>query len=73
MDREDMMMRAACPECDSWVKIDIDPKLGRRVYCSRCRSELIVIRLSPLELDWAFIEPISKSALSNGKKGISDR
>jgi len=50
-------MEAICPECDAKVHFEFQPKKGQRVVCENCKSVLAVIRLTPLEVDWAFIEP----------------
>lgn len=46
-----------CPECDAEVHLPETSRCGDRVHCPRCRSQLAVIGLNPLELDWAFIGP----------------
>jgi lysine biosynthesis protein LysW len=52
---------AACPECDDRINVQNDVELGQRIICGRCKSELVVIRTSPLELDWAFLEPFQNT------------
>jgi len=52
------MIKSACPECDHEVQIETTPNLGDRVICLSCKTALVVIRLSPVQLDWAFIDPI---------------
>lgn len=52
------MNMGACPECDADVLFDVAPVLNQRVTCSRCRAALVVIGLTPVELDWAFVEPL---------------
>ena len=47
-----MPARAVCPACDEWVTIPNQPKLGHRVTSRYCETELEVITLNPVELDW---------------------
>lgn len=47
-------MLGACPDCDADVVFSKAPYLGQKKTCPECQSELEVIGLSPLELDWAF-------------------
>lgn len=61
-------MEAICPECDAKIIIELEPKIGRRVMCKRCKSILAVIRLAPLELDWAFVESFEDIPSDDGKK-----
>ena len=44
----------ACPECDADVAFTKAPFLGQKKTCPECLSELEVISLSPIELDWAY-------------------
>jgi lysine biosynthesis protein LysW len=55
------MNSAVCPECDQLIVFTSSPKLRERVICTRCGSALKVIQLSPLILDWAFLEPFEGS------------
>ena len=66
-DRDEQMKRATCPECDDWINFPSRTKVGQRFLCESCQSELVVIRTSPLELDWAFLEPFQQ-AEGLGKK-----
>ena len=50
-----------CPDCDAEVSLTDAPWLGQRVSCPRCRTMLEVTGLSPVELDWAFEEPLGRS------------
>lgn len=61
-------MEAMCPECDAKVLVELEPKIGQRVMCRSCKSILTIIRLMPLELDWAFIEPFEDTPLDDGKE-----
>jgi lysine biosynthesis protein LysW len=42
-----------CPECNRPVDLK-DPKLGLLVTCQSCETELEVINLDPLALDWVY-------------------
>lgn len=52
------MVIGRCPECDAEVPVDAVVVMDQRLCCSRCGAQLVVIGVSPVELDWAFIEPI---------------
>jgi lysine biosynthesis protein LysW len=54
------MAQAACPECHAEVQFDSAPRLGQRAECAACLAALEVVKLRPLELDWAFEEPLPK-------------
>jgi lysine biosynthesis protein LysW len=56
------MLQAVCPECHSEVRFEAAPKLGQRTECAACRAALEVVKVRPLELDWAFEEPLQKSS-----------
>jgi alpha-aminoadipate carrier protein LysW len=44
-----------CPECEQRVVLR-QPKLGQHVVCQECGTELVVVNIKPLELDWADYE-----------------
>ncbi len=46
------MSDAVCPSCGASVKVKATPKIGMSVTCSSCSTELDVVWLDPLELDW---------------------
>jgi lysine biosynthesis protein LysW len=52
------MIIGECPECDAAVAFPHPPKLSENVLCDRCHAALTVIGIAPLELDWAFTEPL---------------
>jgi lysine biosynthesis protein LysW len=54
-------MVGVCPECDAQVSLGANPGLGQRAECPNCRARLTVINLNPLDLDWAFEEPLIRS------------
>ena len=45
--------RATCPDCGSAVFLT-RPELDDEVVCDECGSSLIVVKLNPLKLDWAY-------------------
>lgn len=55
-----MQKNANCPECDAEVTFANKPIIDQRAFCPHCGSDLIVIRLNPTILDWAFSEPLSR-------------
>ncbi len=59
------MAMGACPECDADVQFAGEPVLGDRVLCQHCRAALLVIGLTPIELDWAFVEPLRQPGQEN--------
>lgn len=62
------MIKSACPECDHDVQMETTPNVGERVICSSCKTILVVVQLSPVQLDWAFIDPIGSSASNSEDK-----
>jgi hypothetical protein len=52
------MDNAFCPDCEEAISFKAQPKVGQRIVCSNCESELEVIETSPLELDWVYDEPV---------------
>jgi lysine biosynthesis protein LysW len=47
------MIMAQCPSCGGQVSIYTKPKMGQKVKCNTCESDLEVVWLEPVELDWA--------------------
>lgn len=50
-----------CPACGTKLRFAQAPQLGEFVVCEECGTELEVIQLSPVKLDWAFEEPFDDS------------
>jgi lysine biosynthesis protein LysW len=50
------MSKAKCPMCGAEVKVATSAKLGAIVICGECDTELEVVSLKPLELDWPLDE-----------------
>jgi lysine biosynthesis protein LysW len=51
---------AFCPECGHNIKLGSHPYEGQQILCGRCRADLEVVELEPLELD---------VSVSNTRKG----
>ena len=49
---------AACPACGADIYFRKRPRIDQRVTCRQCASLLEVVELSPVELDWAFEDPL---------------
>lgn len=43
---------ANCPDCDAKLVVNV-VRLGQKLTCPYCDTELEVIGVDPLELDWA--------------------
>ena len=48
------MQKAECPACGSKVNLSGRPKMGQHVKCPACNTELEVVWLDPVELDWPY-------------------
>lgn len=60
-----------CPSCGNNLRFRKDPLAGSRLTCPSCGTHLEVLATSPLELDWAFEDPIQEQ-LSLGDVEIDD-
>jgi hypothetical protein len=47
-----------CPSCGNRLRFRKDPRAGLRLTCPSCGTGLEVLGTAPIELDWAFEEPI---------------
>lgn len=64
---------AICPACDHTIQISNTIRLNQFVVCQECYSELEVIDLNPLTLDWAFdIEDTEDNPYSEYGNGYYD-
>jgi lysine biosynthesis protein LysW len=63
------MNETFCPECENHLKVSAHPHKGQQLICPRCRTRLVVINLSPLELDWATaaVPPTPRKKKPNSK------
>lgn len=50
------MQTAECPQCGSDVSVGSQPKMGKLITCKECGTELEIVWLDPLELDWPLDE-----------------
>lgn len=55
-------MTVFCIDCEQPIKLDARPREGERIVCASCGAELEVISVEPVELDWAFLDPIPREA-----------
>jgi lysine biosynthesis protein LysW len=53
MQRGKIMARGYCPDCDESISLR-NPKVGQVLLCPHCDTEVEVVGLDPLELDWAY-------------------
>jgi alpha-aminoadipate carrier protein LysW len=51
-----MIQKAECPQCGNEISVGSQPRIGQPVTCSNCNSELEVVWLDPLELDWPMLD-----------------
>jgi lysine biosynthesis protein LysW len=47
-----------CLDCNHPVSLGSRPMEGQMITCSNCGAQLEVLSLDPLELDWAYLEPV---------------
>jgi len=43
---------AECPSCEEVVRLNSRPRIMQLFTCPSCRTELRVVGVSPIELDW---------------------
>ena len=48
------MTAAECISCGAEIGFRTQPKMGMLITCPECDSELEVVWLDPVELDWPF-------------------
>jgi len=51
-----------CRSCGREIRLRRQPHLGLRLVCPGCGTKLEVIGLAPLEVDWAFDQPLGEAA-----------
>jgi len=51
-----MIQKAECPQCGFEISVGSQPRIGQQVTCTSCNSELEVVWLDPLELDWPMLD-----------------
>jgi len=53
------MNGVACPECSRALKLGSHPHRGQRIVCPRCKRNLVVVDLNPINLDLATSSKLS--------------
>ena len=48
------MVKAYCPDCEEPIQLKGTPRLGMRLTCPSCGSELELISVDPPAVDWAY-------------------
>jgi lysine biosynthesis protein LysW len=56
------IVRVTCRSCGREIALRREPQLGSRLVCPGCGTKQEVIGLAPLEVDWAFDEPLGEAA-----------
>lgn len=51
-----MADKAVCPACNGKVNTGPKPRMGQRLKCGKCGTELEVVWLEPVEVDWPYDE-----------------
>ena len=49
-------IEATCPACDDLIRFRNNPHRGQRMSCLACQTEIEIISVKPLELDFAIPE-----------------
>lgn len=45
------MSEVLCPECENPIKLGGKPHRGQKTHCPRCKSNLVVVGLKPIDLE----------------------
>jgi alpha-aminoadipate carrier protein LysW len=51
------MITVFCIDCDRPIKLESRPTEGELILCPSCGTDLEVIGVDPVELDWAYLKP----------------
>jgi lysine biosynthesis protein LysW len=54
------MITVYCIDCEQPIRLDSRPIVGELLLCSSCGTEFEVISVEPIELDWAYLEPMER-------------
>jgi hypothetical protein len=52
------MTKTYCLDCEEPIRLAMPLRVGQRITCDNCGTEMEVVETTPLELDWAFDDPI---------------
>lgn len=44
--------RVICPACEEYIVLRTAVSLDQKIRCPHCFTDLVVIQLNPVELDW---------------------
>ena len=47
-------MNGECPSCSAKVHLKSTAKIGHMLICRKCGSDLEIINLSPIVIDWPY-------------------
>ena len=47
-----METRALCPACEEYITLRSGYSMNSKIRCPHCHSDLIVVQLDPVILDW---------------------
>ena len=50
------MSQPLCPSCGEVVRVSSSARIGSEVKCGSCQTQLEVVWLDPIELDWQMEE-----------------
>jgi len=50
------MQSAECPQCGKEVSVGSNPVIGKVLVCPHCKTDLEVVWLDPVELDFPYTE-----------------
>ena len=51
------MSITSCPDCGHSIYLGTQLWEGQLIRCQNCGTELEVINLNPVELDWVYLDP----------------
>ncbi|RMF01198.1 MAG: hypothetical protein D6768_11150 [Chloroflexi bacterium] len=57
------MATVFCLDCDREIDLEPHAAVGQRIKCPHCDVILELINVNPVELDWVYDGPVSKSGL----------
>jgi hypothetical protein len=52
-----------CLDCEREIDLGPSPTIGQRLVCPNCEVAMEIINLDPLELDWIYDGPVTRSPL----------